>query len=133
MKPKERQEWIAAWLRERNNRGGSEERVDVLYSDFVIDYIEATGASSKLQMFGAPKCPQLGRDLGAMHAAGILKRHATGLSPGDASMGFPKWVWSYHLPRDAQPASPLQGLLESAKAMGIGVSPRKPGRSDTAA
>ncbi|QPZ53281.1 hypothetical protein AchV4_0043 [Achromobacter phage vB_AchrS_AchV4] len=42
------------------------------------------------------------------------------------------WRRGYYL-HPSQPTNPLQGLLESAKAMGIGATPRKPGRSDTAA
>jgi hypothetical protein len=96
MKPFDRQAWILDWLRRRST-STTPYYVDVLNSDFVLDYVEATGAKCAVRFFGAPGCPQLGRDLGAMHAAYLLKRHATGLSPGDAAMGFPKWVYSYRL------------------------------------
>lgn len=98
MKPAERQNWILAWLQKREELHGQVERVDVLYSDFVIDYADATGAKCYVLFFGAPRCRQLGLDLAAMHAAGILERHTTGIE-GMAGMGFPRWVWSYHLPR----------------------------------
>lgn len=74
-----------------------ERYVDVLNKHFVECYVDATGAKEVVQFFGAPKCPQLGRDLGQMYRMGTLKRHATGLAPGDSYMGFPKWVWSYQL------------------------------------
>lgn len=89
--PSEREAWIYAYLK---RRGIS---VDVLYSDFVDDYEEYTGAKTYPQPFGACKCPTLGRDLGRMYRKGILSRFATGLGIGDAAMGFPKWVWSYSI------------------------------------
>lgn len=92
MTPNDRYRWILNYMQRGHGRS-----VDVLYSDFVCDYIEATGAKSVLQIFGAPKCPQLGRDLGAMYQAGILDRYATGLPSGDAAMGFPKWVYTYRI------------------------------------
>lgn len=92
--------WIVSWLKLCNDTcSGSEIRVDVLDTDFVKAYIYATNAPFVDMMIGAPRCRMLGRDLALLHKQGILKRHATGLSPGDASMGFPKWVYSYHLPR----------------------------------
>jgi len=72
--------------------------VDVLDSDFVCAYADATKAQVTFMHVGAPKCKQLARDLGAMFAAGKLTRSATGLPSGDASMGFPKWVYTYGLP-----------------------------------
>lgn len=103
MKPAERRAWILAWIRRREALHGQQERVDVTYSDFVIDYIEATDAKHEVLFMGAPRCPQLGRDLGAMYAAGILERHTTGLE-GMAGMGFPRWVWVYYLPRKKEQA-----------------------------
>lgn len=95
MKPIDRQQWIEAWMRE-----GTPERecVDILNNDFVCAYAEATEAQVTPVRFGAPKCKQLARDLGAMFAAGKLTRSATGMPSGDSSMGFPKWVYSYGLP-----------------------------------
>lgn len=95
MSPTDRQKWILSYMQRGHGR-----TVDVLYSDFVCDYMEATGTKGVAQFFGAPKCPQLGRDLGAMYSAGILDRDATGLPAGDAAMGFPKWVYTYRV-RDA--------------------------------
>lgn len=93
MIPAKRYLWIRSWLEQQGKYG----RVDVLDSAFVCSYADATGAKSTLQFFGAPKCPQLGRDLGHLFKIGVLSRSATGLSAGDAAMGFPKWVWSYKL------------------------------------
>lgn len=74
------------------------QNVDVLDSDFVCAYADATGAVAYMQHVGAPRCKQLGRDLSAMFAVGRLQRSPTGLPTGDASMGFPKkWVYSYSL------------------------------------
>ncbi|ATI15693.1 hypothetical protein [Bordetella phage vB_BbrM_PHB04] len=92
MTPRQRRDWILAHMRERPR-----ESFDVLNSDFVYAYAEATDAPVALQMFGAPKCQQLGRDLGELHKRGHLKRNATGLPAGDSSMGFPKWVYCYRL------------------------------------
>ena len=100
MRPADRREWIRSWLAVRSERMNAAERVDVLFSSFVEDYIEATGAKHSMQMFGAPICRQLGHDLGAMFKEGTLSRHAQGLGPGDSSMGFPKWVWVYRLTDD---------------------------------
>lgn len=92
MKPAEREQWILNWMRQRPR-----EHVDVLNAEFVDAFIEATGCKFVPQFFGAAKCPQLGRDLGRLHARGLLRRTACGLPSGDASMGFPRWVWSYRL------------------------------------
>jgi len=93
MKPAQRYEWLENWLA----NGGSHQFADVLDSDLVVAYVEATGASCTYTMIGAPRCPQLSRDLAAMHADDKLARQSIGLPAGDASMGFPKWVYSYSL------------------------------------
>jgi hypothetical protein len=85
--------WIEEWL--RTNQSGPE--VDVLDLDFVVAYIDAHNARFGPMPVGAPKCPQLGRDLGWMCRLDRLSRVATGLAPGDASMGFPRWVYTYRL------------------------------------
>ncbi len=92
MRPAEREQWILNWMRQRPS-----ESVDVLNAEFVSEFIDATGCKSTVPLFGAEKCPQLGRDLGRLHSKGLLRRMPVGLQPGDASMGFPKWVWSYRL------------------------------------
>lgn len=94
MKPLERQQWIEAWMSEGIPGRGI---VNVLDSDFVCAYADATSAPVEFQHIGAPKCKQLGRDLSAMFDAGKLTRDATGLAAGDAAMGFPKWVYTYEL------------------------------------
>lgn len=95
MTPTERQQWIVEWM---NAGVPGRESVDVLDSDFVCAYADATKAVVILMHVGAPKCKQLSRDLGAMFTAGKLARTTTGLPAGDASMGFPKWVYTYGLP-----------------------------------
>lgn len=102
MKPTDRYAWIENHMRSDNllARGG----VDILASDFVDAYIEATNASFIPKNWGAHGCPQLGRDLAAMHEAGTLKRGRVGLSNGAWQPGFPKWVYVYRL-NDHQPRS----------------------------
>lgn len=94
MKPEQRREWIEAHMRSDAilSRGG----VDVLNSDFVDAYIDATKPKFRVTNYGAWKCPQLGRDLAQMVEDGVLRRHRVGIA-GLASMGFPRWVWSYEL------------------------------------
>lgn len=92
MQPRDRQQWILNQMRQRPLVA-----VDVLNSDFVVEYAEFTGAATLPQFFGAPKCPQLGRDLGNLHHQTLLTRTPIGLPAGDSSMGFPKWVYSYRL------------------------------------
>ncbi len=93
MKPAERYEWLKSWMAQ----GGQRQYADVLDSDLVCAYADATGAVCKFLMVGAPRCAQLGRDLAAMYAAGHLNRTSMGLPAGDSSIGFPKWVYSYSL------------------------------------
>lgn len=91
MKPADRYNWLVDYI--------AEERapVDVLNRDFVDAYIEATGASFKAVMYGAHKCPQLGRDLSHLAEVRRLRRYRTGLGDMGSGMGFPRWVWSYRL------------------------------------
>lgn len=91
MKPGARHEWIEKHLATMPGYC-----CDVVNSDFVEDYIEATGARHWVQPYGAATCRQLGRDLSAMKRAGTLKRFRVGLQ-GMGGMGFPRWVWSYEL------------------------------------
>ena len=89
--------WIAEYIRDKTRGTG----VDVLNSDFVDDYVEAFGLRVHIMMWGANKCPQLGRDLSAMTKCGYLKRSRVGLS-GNWQPGFPKWVWGYTLGQYAE-------------------------------
>lgn len=100
MKADDRYQWLARWMAQ----GGAHQFADVLDSDLVRAYVDATDAVCATGQIGAPRCPQLGRDLAAMYAAGRLLRKAVGLPAGDASMGFPKWVYSYSLKVDAAQA-----------------------------
>lgn len=85
-----------AWLLRRIAKE-QHARVDVLNSDFVVDYAEHTGSKAVVQFFGAPRCPQLGADLGRMHREGYVKRATVGIGDGLSGQGFPKWVYSYRL------------------------------------
>jgi hypothetical protein len=94
MKPAERYEWIKEYLQQ--TPGGGRGTVDVCDRDFVVAYHEATGVAVQWLAYGAPRCPQLGRDLAKMHKDYILKRSRAGIE-GMSGMGFPKWVWIYAL------------------------------------
>ena len=83
-----------AWLLNRIKEQGE---VDILNQKFVDDYIAFSEAPAKLMMFGAAKCPTLGRDLAVLYDENKLTRWACGL-PG-AESGFPKWVYCYDLPK----------------------------------
>lgn len=100
MKPAERYDWIENYLRVHQWRQGTTRyTVDICDANFVTAYIETTKCTFKPMFYGADRCHQLGRDLSHMAKVRRLKRYRTGL--GDMhSMGFPKWVWSYHLPKN---------------------------------
>ena len=89
MKPDDRKVWILKWIKEHSPQG-----VDVLNSDFVDDYVAATGVRMEPTCWGASKCPTLGSDLSAMARCGALDRGRIGLG-ANWQPGFPKWVWAY--------------------------------------
>lgn len=99
MKPNDRYEWILNYI-QKKNKHFTYYRVDVLDSYFVWEYIEATNAPHSVQFFGAPKCPQLGKDLSHLYKTGKLERSPTGIGDGMSGQGFPKWVYSYKLARN---------------------------------
>lgn len=74
---------------------------NVLDQDFVDSYVEATKAPSQFMLWGADRCPQLGKDLSYLHKQCVLMRVRTGIQ-GLAGQGFPKWVWSYRLTDSAE-------------------------------
>lgn len=102
LKPGERAAWILSYLAKRQALYGNTCRftVDVLTTDFVHAYCDATHARSTVLFLGAPKCPMLGDDLGGLARKGLLERYRTGLSGMES--GFPKWVWLYHLPKETK-------------------------------
>lgn len=91
MKPVNRKIWLESEISKH------EAGVDILNSDFVFSYINATDEPFSMQFFGAPKCATLGRDLAAMFRAGILNRAPVGIPDGLSSQGFPKWIYRYNL------------------------------------
>jgi len=98
LRPAEREAWLLEYLGKRQALYTScRYCVDVLDKAFVEAYADATGARTSVMFYGAPKCAMLGDDLGGMARKGLLERYRTGLSGMES--GFPKWVWSYHLPR----------------------------------
>jgi hypothetical protein len=84
------------WLTDAIKRYQTHDAVNVLNSAFVDEYTEATGAKFEPVMWGANKCPQLGRDLKALYDQRLVYRFRVGLS-GNWQPGFPKWVFSYRL------------------------------------
>jgi hypothetical protein len=97
MAPAARYAWIERYLR-AGARNGLSLSVDVLNQPFVEAYLAATGALYSPTMFGAHKCPQLGRDLGVMATRlGRLRRGRIGVN-GGAGEGFPAWVYTYAPP-----------------------------------
>jgi hypothetical protein len=101
MKTEQRYNWIENYLLWLSIRHRTVTYVDVLDAEFVDAFAEATGAKVVVMPYGADKCGQLGRDLSAMFKAGRLGRWACGIWGGSGE-GFPKWVYSYHLPRGAR-------------------------------
>jgi hypothetical protein len=93
----QRRQWILDYFRTE-----SLGFVDVLDADFVSTYIATTGAENETLPFGAPRCPQLGRDLARLHELGLLDRSRCGLS--GTEYGFPKWVWVYQAAGARKPA-----------------------------
>lgn len=87
---RDRMAWLQDWIHKHG-------KADVLNSDLVWEYVEATQAMHNLQMFGAPRCRQLGVDLAALYRQGAADRRAVGIGDGLSSQGFPRWVWSYRL------------------------------------
>ena len=85
-----RHEWIMSYFNARPALWYE----NVLNSDFVDIYVEATNVPFMCMMYGANRCPTLGRDLADLYRMGKLKRTTGGV--GDArSLGFSTWVWMY--------------------------------------
>lgn len=95
MRPAQRRQMILDYLRENE---GHLPTVDVLDTDFVDSYTEATGAPHDVMPYGANRCKMLGRDLSEMYKAGLLDREATGIFAGE--WGMPRWVYVYSLPEN---------------------------------
>lgn len=85
-----RKVWLMVWVKKHRY-------VDILDSDFVGSYIDATNAKHFPTFWGAYKCPMLGRDLSSLAKCGALKRWRNGLPRGSWQPGFPRWVWTYEL------------------------------------
>ena len=67
-KPEERHAWIKQYI--ANNSAG----VDILFGDFVDEYIVYVGARYRPTCWGAYKCKALGKDLSDMAKRGELRR-----------------------------------------------------------
>ena len=88
------------WTERRLNDPDAGLYVSVVAQDFVDAYILETGAPYEETLWGARRCPQLGRDLAELARGGVLRRGRTGLQ-GLAGQGFPRWVWNYRSARRA--------------------------------
>ncbi len=84
----QRREWLLSEI-------AKEGFVDILNSDFVIDYAEHTGANYKPSLVGAGWCGLLSRDLARMAKLRLLNRRRCGLSAYEGGPGFPRWYYSY--------------------------------------
>lgn len=96
LRPAQRQQFILDYLRERAAFYSA--TVDVLDSEFVDAYTATTSAPHDVMPYGANRCKMLGRDLSALHKAGLLDREVNGIFAGE--WGMPRWVYTYSLPRD---------------------------------
>lgn len=90
MRPAARRAWLLSRLQ------ASPVPLDILDSDFVDAFIEATEVPFKHMPVGAHRCPTLGRDLAAMHRDGTLHRQPVGVPCGE--WGMPRWVYAYGIP-----------------------------------
>lgn len=89
---RDRYEWIIAYIETKSDIG----YVDILNSDFVMEYINKFEMGFVITMYGAYKCKQLGQDLSYMNKAGLLSRSTIGISnPQMGVTGFPRWVYVY--------------------------------------
>lgn len=87
----ERKKWLLDYIAKEASG------IDILNSDFVVDYCEANEVKAAAQWFGAPKCKTLGADLGRLFREGYLTRGRVGINDGLSGQGFPKWVYNYRL------------------------------------
>lgn len=94
---KQRADWLLKYLKDRESSHGQSERVDILNRYFVEDYVDATKAPHHPMTMGADRCPMLAADLRRLFHAGLLQRQRSGIE--GMGYGWPKWVWTYHLPR----------------------------------
>lgn len=89
----ERREWLLRFM----SRHGP---VDVMNAGLVDAYAEFTGAKVDIMLWGANKCGLLRADLRRLQHSQIVVRHRIGLG-ANWQPGFPKWVNSYSLSKDA--------------------------------
>ena len=89
LKKMERIEWIRDYLLTKD------ERVDILYSKFVDDYVEKFNPSIIIMPFGANTCKELGLVLSFGYKMNVFDRSIASLIEHES--GFPNWVYSYRL------------------------------------
>lgn len=90
MKKPDRINWIIKAL----GSCASFSHISVLDEAFVDAYIKATDAPFTPTLWGAHKCPQLGRDLGDAYREGFMDRGRVGVCGG---YDFPTSILVYHL------------------------------------
>lgn len=81
--------WVETYLKE------VETQIDVLNTAFVNAYINEFGVAHRFTMYGAFKCPDLGRTLKAGYDKGVFERGRIGLT--EHLSGLPNWVYVYSL------------------------------------
>jgi hypothetical protein len=90
MDDKDKEKFILEWIKKNDGH------IDTLNAYFVDDYI-GTVKPKKIHYknWGADNVPELTRLLKKMYDEGKLKRFVVNINP--RPVGFPKWVYSYHL------------------------------------
>lgn len=92
----EKEIWVIEYLKSKK----SLKFVDILDEDFVIEYIDKFGAKFDNRTIGSPYCSELSKLLSIMYKKGLLYRYPHGVRSGLCQDGnFPKWVYSYELPK----------------------------------
>jgi hypothetical protein len=71
-----------------------ENYVDITNTPFVDAYINKFKSKHKVMLYGANKCPEIGRILSLMYKQGLVQRTIVSLSLG---YSFPNWVYLYSL------------------------------------
>ena len=86
----ERYVWLAKYIMEKGYNN-----VDILDKEFVIEYVAKFNFKFYDVAYGAPKCPQLSKDLSKMAKIGYLKRRKTAITM--PLQGMPKWAYVYSI------------------------------------
>jgi len=89
-----RQAWILEWAKSHPSNCN----LDSMNEHFHQAYHERFPEYARNQVFwGAQRVARAMQDLSEMERDGLLDKFRIGLA-GNWQPGFPKWVWTYHLP-----------------------------------